>query len=223
MRDDVLDAALARRQGAADPVVDVYVSLSERLEQAIVDLPDDALDVVTPNGLTAHDLVVHMAAQESLLAQNLGAPTIEALDEEDIVARTARAAAPLRRSRSRRRGDLVARFGGGEPSVGRRQSRSHRDLAWPRADPRRHAAGAVVRGVGAHRRPARRSGTARRRAGDSSPGPDVRPRPPHPAAWRWRWPGASTTGRPHGWCSPALAAVTRWCRWGRARPRTRPM
>jgi uncharacterized protein (TIGR03083 family) len=88
MRDDVLHAALARRHGPADPVVDVYVSLSERLERAIADLPDDALDVVTPNGLTARDLVVHMAAQESLLAQHLGAPTLEDLDEEDIVART---------------------------------------------------------------------------------------------------------------------------------------
>ena len=42
----------------------------------------------TPNGLTAHDLVVHLAAQESLLAQNLGVPTIADLDEEQIVART---------------------------------------------------------------------------------------------------------------------------------------
>lgn len=88
MRERVIDAALARRRGAADPVIDVYVSLSDRFAQAVVDLPDDALDVVTPNGLTAHDLVVHMAAQESLLAQNLGEPTIDDLDEDDIVART---------------------------------------------------------------------------------------------------------------------------------------
>ncbi len=88
MRDRVLDRARARRSGSADPVIDVYLSLSERLAQAIDDLPDDALDVVTPNGLTAHDLVVHMAAQESLLAQNLGAPTIDDLTEEEIVART---------------------------------------------------------------------------------------------------------------------------------------
>ena len=88
MRDGVLATARARRSGPADPVVDVYVSLSERLEQTVVDLPDDALDVVTPNGLTAHDLVVHMAAQESLLAQNLGAPTVDDLLEEEIVPRT---------------------------------------------------------------------------------------------------------------------------------------
>jgi uncharacterized protein (TIGR03083 family) len=88
MRDRVLDRARARRSGRADPVLDVYLSLSDDLARAIDDLPDDALDVVTPNGLTAHDLVVHMAAQESLLAQNLGAPTIDDLHEEEIVART---------------------------------------------------------------------------------------------------------------------------------------
>jgi uncharacterized protein (TIGR03083 family) len=88
MRDDVLDAARARRRGPADPVIDAYLSHSERFEQAFVDLPDDAHDVVTPNGLDAAELVVHMAAQESLLAQNLGTPTIDDLREEDIVPRT---------------------------------------------------------------------------------------------------------------------------------------
>jgi len=88
MRADVLDAARARRQGPTDPVVELYVSLSDRVGQAIAELPDAALEVVTPNGLTAHDLVVHMAAQESLLAQNLGVPTIDDLDEVDIVTRT---------------------------------------------------------------------------------------------------------------------------------------
>ena len=88
VRDGVLDGARARRHGPADPVVDVYLSLSERLGRTIDDLPADVFDVVTPNGLTAHDLVVHMAAQESLLAQNLGTPTIDDLREEEIVLRT---------------------------------------------------------------------------------------------------------------------------------------
>jgi uncharacterized protein (TIGR03083 family) len=88
MRASMLDAALARRQGAVDPVLEVYLSLSKRFEHAVDDLPDDALDVVTSNGLTAHDLVVHMAAQESLLAQNLGIPTIADLVDEEIVPRT---------------------------------------------------------------------------------------------------------------------------------------
>ena len=88
MRARVLNAARVRRAGPADPVIDLYLSLSDRVDRAVAALPDDALDVVTPNGLTAHDLVVHMAAQESLLAQNLGVPTIADLDEEQIVART---------------------------------------------------------------------------------------------------------------------------------------
>jgi uncharacterized protein (TIGR03083 family) len=88
MRASVLDAARARRSGPADPVIDLYLSLSDRVGRAVAELPDDALEVVTPNGLTAHDLVVHMAAQESLLAQNLGVPTIADLDEEQIVPRT---------------------------------------------------------------------------------------------------------------------------------------
>ena len=88
LRARVLDAARDRRAGPADPVIDLYLSLSDRVGRAVAALPDDALDVVTPNGLTAHDLVVHLAAQESLLAQNLGVPTIADLDEEQIVART---------------------------------------------------------------------------------------------------------------------------------------
>ncbi len=88
MRAGVLDAALARRRGPADPVVDVYLSLSERFEQAVVALPADARGSRTPNGLTAAELVVHMAAQESLLAQNLDTPTLDDLREDDSVLRT---------------------------------------------------------------------------------------------------------------------------------------
>jgi uncharacterized protein (TIGR03083 family) len=84
----VLAAAAARRPVDVDPVLDVYLSLSERFGRAVDELPEAALDAVTPNGLTAHDLVVHLAAQESLLAQNLGVPTITDLREEDIVGRT---------------------------------------------------------------------------------------------------------------------------------------
>ena len=76
------------RVGALDLAVDLYSSQSERLADAIAALPDDALDVETPNGLSARDLVIHMASQESLLAQMLGVPTVPDLDEEDIVART---------------------------------------------------------------------------------------------------------------------------------------
>ena len=93
----MLAAATARRRGHRRPG-DRRLPVAVGAARACIDdLPDAALDVVTPNGLTAHDLVVHMAAQESLLAQNLGVPTIDDLDEEEIVARTARAPAALRR------------------------------------------------------------------------------------------------------------------------------
>ncbi len=50
---------------------------------------DDALDVTTTNGLSARDLVVHEAAQESLLAQAVGASPFPEIAETDIDARTA--------------------------------------------------------------------------------------------------------------------------------------
>ena len=87
-RERIIGAAATRRHGPADAVIDAYVSFAERLEEAAVALPESALTAVTPNGLTAHDLVVHMAAQESLLAQHLGVPTIDDLTDEDIDART---------------------------------------------------------------------------------------------------------------------------------------
>ncbi|HEY3673706.1 MAG TPA: maleylpyruvate isomerase family mycothiol-dependent enzyme [Acidimicrobiia bacterium] len=132
MRDTVLTAALARRRGPADPVVDVYLSLSDRLEQAIVELPDDALDVVTPNGLTASELIVHMAAQESLLAQNLGTPTVDDLDEEDITSRTHA---------------LLSRFAGREldDAVALWRTSVEANRAWAVANPDRTA---IWRGLG---------------------------------------------------------------------------
>jgi len=135
MRAGVLDAARAHRPGPVDAVVDVYVSMSERLEQAIEDLPNEALGVVTPNGLTAAQLVVHMAAQESLLAQNLGTRTIEDLDEEEIVLRTH---ALLPRFADRGVGDAVALW----------RASVEANRAWAIANPDRTA---IWRGLGLSR------------------------------------------------------------------------
>ena len=181
MRADVLAAAAARRHGTADPAIDVYLSLSERFERAVDDLPDAALDVVTPNGLTAHDLVVHLAAQESLLAQNLGVPTFDDVDEEQIVARTD-AFLPRFADRDLTAAvDALARVGRGEPGLGGRQPRPHRDLARPRAHPRRHVARAIVRGLDPRRRPAGGGGAADDAAGHPPPVTHVRPRRADPA------------------------------------------
>jgi len=92
LRDATLAAATtARRAAPTDPVVDLYVSESAQFAEALRALPPEAMDDVTANGLTARDLVVHVAAQESLLAQLVGAPTLDGIVEPDIDARTAAA------------------------------------------------------------------------------------------------------------------------------------
>ena len=74
LRADVLARA---RAAPVEPVVDLYLAESDQLEAAIDALPEHALDTVTANGLTARELVVHVAAQESLLAQLVGTPTMD--------------------------------------------------------------------------------------------------------------------------------------------------
>jgi uncharacterized protein (TIGR03083 family) len=79
---------IRRARAGRDAVIDLYRTQSERFAEA-VSLVHDALDNVTTNGLTARDLVIHEAAQESLLAQAVGRSPIPAIDETDIDARTA--------------------------------------------------------------------------------------------------------------------------------------
>jgi uncharacterized protein (TIGR03083 family) len=90
LRDRVVQAARDRRVRAADdPALNAYVTLSRILAEVIDDLPAAVLDATTANGLTARELVVHMAAQESLLAQEAGNAVVPDVDETDIDARTA--------------------------------------------------------------------------------------------------------------------------------------
>lgn len=53
------------------------------------EIPRDCLGLRTANGLTIHELVIHLAAMESLLAMTLGSPTEADLEQPDIEARTA--------------------------------------------------------------------------------------------------------------------------------------
>jgi uncharacterized protein (TIGR03083 family) len=93
LRDRVIAAARATEPegatGEGDAVLDAYVALSDVLASVVAELPEDALDLRTANGLTAHELMVHMAAQESLLAMEAGISVIPDLTEPDIDARTA--------------------------------------------------------------------------------------------------------------------------------------
>jgi len=90
LRGNVLGTVRTRRAGERDrPVVDLYRTQSERFEHAVDLVADDALDHVTTNGLTARDLIVHEAAQESLLAQAIGESPVPEITEADIGKRTA--------------------------------------------------------------------------------------------------------------------------------------
>jgi uncharacterized protein (TIGR03083 family) len=89
LRGATLAAAHARRTGALDPCVELYLAVSDGLGRVIETLPDDALDLPTAAGITARELVVHAAAQESLVAQGIGRSPVPDLVDVDIDARTA--------------------------------------------------------------------------------------------------------------------------------------
>ena len=90
LRGNVMDVIGSRSAGQREgPVVDLYRTQSDRFARAVEQVRDHALDVTTTNGLSARDLVVHEAAQESLLAQAVGASPFPEIAETDIDARTA--------------------------------------------------------------------------------------------------------------------------------------
>jgi uncharacterized protein (TIGR03083 family) len=90
LRGNVMDLIGTRRAGARhDRALNLYRSQSERFALAVEQVRDASLDMITYNGLSAHDLVVHEAAQESLLAQAIDASPVPEIEETDIEARTA--------------------------------------------------------------------------------------------------------------------------------------
>jgi uncharacterized protein (TIGR03083 family) len=90
LRGSVLGRARARQQERpGDAVVELYREQSRRFEAAVELVRGDALDDITSNGLSARDLVVHEAAQESLLAQAVGRTPVPEVTETAIEARTA--------------------------------------------------------------------------------------------------------------------------------------
>ena len=90
LKSSLFDAAHARRSATEiDVPAHCYRASAARLGAAIDTLGADDFDQATPNGLTARDLVVHLAAQDSLVADGVGASPIPEVDERDIDARTA--------------------------------------------------------------------------------------------------------------------------------------
>lgn len=92
LRDSVFAAARARRGAgqAADPVLELYLEEAARFD-GLVDGLDDAADRPTFNGLSVRELVIHLAAQESMVAAALGAPIdgVGDIEDSDIERRTA--------------------------------------------------------------------------------------------------------------------------------------
>jgi uncharacterized protein (TIGR03083 family) len=90
LRGSVLERARPRPKAkTSDLAVELYREQSRRFEAAVDVVRPDALDDITTNGLSARDLVVHEAAQESLLAQAVGRSPVPEVVETDIEARTA--------------------------------------------------------------------------------------------------------------------------------------
>jgi uncharacterized protein (TIGR03083 family) len=88
-RAGLIDRARARRSGARDDVAArTYRASTARLAETLPTLEPVDYDAPTPNGLSAHDLVVHLAAQESMLAQVIGRPVVPDIEEHDIDRRT---------------------------------------------------------------------------------------------------------------------------------------
>lgn len=88
MRDELFARARSRR-APIDSAGQTYTASTERLGETLGSFDTVASDVPTPNGLTARDLVVHLAAQESLLAQAIDRTVVPEILDEEIDARTA--------------------------------------------------------------------------------------------------------------------------------------
>ena len=73
-----------------DEPLTAYLTEAARLDELAGEIPGSAFGRTTANGLGVHELVIHLAAMESLLAATLGEPTEAGIDETDIERRTAR-------------------------------------------------------------------------------------------------------------------------------------
>ena len=86
----MLSAARTRRPGHTDdPFLAAYLSETARYDALLDSVPPEALDVLTFNGLTVQELVIHLAAMESAVAAAIGRPTVHDVTEDDIERRTA--------------------------------------------------------------------------------------------------------------------------------------
>lgn len=89
--DGMLTAARVRRptRTADDPFLGAYLSEMARFDALLDTLPDDAFDVLTFNGLTVQELVIHLAAMDSAVAAAIDRSTGPDVKADSIEARTA--------------------------------------------------------------------------------------------------------------------------------------
>lgn len=125
LRSSLATAVQARRSPeATDEPTRCYRASTARLDETIGALEEHDFDVTTPNALTARELVVHLAAQESALARAVGAPATSDAAGDGIESNTAAfieryADAPLDEVRGvwRRSVDAVAAWAAETPST----------------------------------------------------------------------------------------------------------
>lgn len=100
LRESVLAATTADPTDAARQL---YEAEARRLDVELEALAPARYDVVTPNGLSARSLAIHLAAQDSLFAQLVGRPVgeVDLLDIDD------RTAAMLERYEGRPYGEVL--------------------------------------------------------------------------------------------------------------------
>jgi len=92
LRETVLARARRMRpstgEAGDDPALRLYRAQTDRFDALLDEVTPDQLDVVTFNGLTVRELVIHLAAMESAFAASVGSPTVEGVTAEAIEPRT---------------------------------------------------------------------------------------------------------------------------------------
>jgi uncharacterized protein (TIGR03083 family) len=89
LRTSLLDAVNARRAAMLDPAAHCYAAAAARLDDTIAHFDRDDAGIVTPNGLTARELIVHLASQDSAFAEAVGAAPVPGITGTNIDDRTA--------------------------------------------------------------------------------------------------------------------------------------
>jgi uncharacterized protein (TIGR03083 family) len=90
LRRSVLDAARARRHTAGDDApMRLYRTETDRFAALAVTLRPDDLAVTTANGLSVRDLLIHLAAMESMVSAGLGTTVTSISSATDVEGRTA--------------------------------------------------------------------------------------------------------------------------------------